>query len=255
MPNRILRDWTDSDRVDGLTVHAERFFTRLIMAVDDYGRYSADPRLLKARMFPLRLEQTKEADIVKWLNECWTSGLVLLYEVSGKKYLQIEEFGQRLRIKREKYPCPPNDGHAADKRPRETETETETKPKPEVERKAAAPPSTKTLEEKKVDLEKRAQEFKLSLYPFVGNYPKETVKAFYEYWSEGNASFTKMKFELQPTWETAKRLATWARREKPINHDKHNQVSKGRPDTGNIRARAREILKDAASNQDPGGGD
>ena len=43
MPNRILRDWTDSERVNALTVQGERFFVRLIMKVDDYGRLYGNP--------------------------------------------------------------------------------------------------------------------------------------------------------------------------------------------------------------------
>ena len=53
MPSRILRDWTDSLRFDGLSAEAERLFTRLIMKADDYGRFHADPRLLRAGCFPL----------------------------------------------------------------------------------------------------------------------------------------------------------------------------------------------------------
>jgi len=47
MPNRILRDWTDSDRVNSLSAEAERLFIRLIMKADDYGRYlgGAGPRI------------------------------------------------------------------------------------------------------------------------------------------------------------------------------------------------------------------
>ena len=32
---------------------------------------------------------------------------------------------------------------------------------------------------------------------------------FYRYWSEPNKSNTKMRFELQPTWSIAGRIATW----------------------------------------------
>jgi len=32
---------------------------------------------------------------------------------------------------------------------------------------------------------------------------------FFNYWSELNKSGTKMRFELEKTWEIEKRLATW----------------------------------------------
>lgn len=62
---------------------------------------------------------------------------------------------------------------------------------------------------------KRRDEFYASLVPYVAMYGKEMIRAFFDYWTEMNKSETKMRFEQQPTWETPKRLATWAKREKP----------------------------------------
>lgn len=114
MPNRILRDWTDSEKINQLTVHAERFFIRLIMKVDDYGRFPANISLLKANLYPLLLNTIREADISRWITECANttdadgekSGLILIYQVKGKGYIQINDFRQRLDKAREKYPGP-----------------------------------------------------------------------------------------------------------------------------------------------------
>jgi hypothetical protein len=106
MANRMLRDWTDSDKVNSLNVHSERFFTRLIMKVDDYGCFHADTRLLKAHLYPLLLDSIREADLLRWMAECQKAGLIVLYESSNKKYLQIKEFKQRLDKARSKYPLP-----------------------------------------------------------------------------------------------------------------------------------------------------
>nr|WP_302830086.1 DUF6291 domain-containing protein [uncultured Bacteroides sp.] len=57
---------------------------------------------------------------------------------------------------------------------------------------------------------KRKDDFGNSLVPFIDKYGKEMVRAFFEYWSELNPSETKMRFEMQKTWEVGKRLATWA---------------------------------------------
>lgn len=107
MPNRVLRDWTDSDRVNSLTAEAERFFTRLIMKADDFGRYFADPKRLKAFLFPLT-DALCEADLSRWLAECEKAGLIRCYEVSGKRYLELRNFGQRLRNMRNIHPQPPD---------------------------------------------------------------------------------------------------------------------------------------------------
>lgn len=105
MPNRILRDWTDSESIDSLDVNAERFFTRLIMKVDDYGRYFSNPKLLKSNLYPLKSD-IRETDISRWLTACEKAGLITLYNVAAKGYLQIENFKQVLRQKVEKYPSP-----------------------------------------------------------------------------------------------------------------------------------------------------
>ena len=60
----------------------------------------------------------------------------------------------------------------------------------------------------------RKEAFYHSLIPYADKYGKEMLRAFFDYWSEMNASQTKMRFEKQPTWELSKRLATWANNEK-----------------------------------------
>jgi hypothetical protein len=40
-------------------------------------------------------------------------------------------------------------------------------------------------------------------------FPFGMLKQFYEYWSEPNRSKTKMKFELEKTWDTKRRLKRW----------------------------------------------
>ncbi len=105
MPNRILRDWTRSDNIDRLSLEAERFFVRLIMKVDDYGCYHADPRLLRSDLFPLK-DDVKESQIIKWRDECWKAQVIIVYESNGKKYLQILNFRQRLDRQIPKFPQP-----------------------------------------------------------------------------------------------------------------------------------------------------
>lgn len=127
-------------------------------------------------------------------------------------------------------------------RPRKIETESEpnnnqviTKEKPNNNQTITKKNQTEPKEKEKVkDIEKetttnvvakkdaakaatlsRKEEFYNSLIPYVEMYGKDMVRDFFDYWSEMNKSETKMRFEQQPTWETPKRLATWAKREKP----------------------------------------
>lgn len=141
MPNRILRDWTDSEKVNEISFQAEVLFVRLIMKADDYGRYTANPRLIKSICFPLK-DGLRDADISRFLAECEKAGLIAVYKIEEKSFLEIRNFRQRTRASVSKYPAPDGqpdkpcqnyDGQVTVKRqtddghPRtETETETET---------------------------------------------------------------------------------------------------------------------------------
>jgi hypothetical protein len=105
VPNRVLRDYTDSLRFDGITAEAERLFIRLLTKADDYGRFHADSRLVCAACFPLERKITPE-QVGKWMKELVTRNLVLHYESGGKRYLSVINYGQRLRNSRVKFPSP-----------------------------------------------------------------------------------------------------------------------------------------------------
>ena len=71
-------------------------------------------------------------------------------------------------------------------------------------------------------LETNKLSFHNSLIPFVQEFSKDTVRAFYDYWSEVNKN-NKMKWELQKTWETNLRLSTWKRNENNFNKNGTNK--------------------------------
>jgi len=41
------------------------------------------------------------------------------------------------------------------------------------------------------------------------DYDQNILSEFFEYWSEPNRSGKKMKFELEKTWDTGRRLKRW----------------------------------------------
>jgi hypothetical protein len=63
-------------------------------------------------------------------------------------------------------------------------------------------------------LEKRKIAFGYSLKEFESSYSKEMLTAFFRYWTEKNKSGTKMKWELEKTFEVSLRLINWASRDK-----------------------------------------
>ena len=115
MPNRILKESVcTSDTIDGLSVEAERFFYRLLVQCDDYGRMDGRAAVLRARCFPLRLDSITDKSVEAWLKELIAADLLWLYMAGGKTYLQITNWNrhQQVRAKNSKYPDPPADGRA-----------------------------------------------------------------------------------------------------------------------------------------------
>lgn len=106
MPNRIIREGLiDSPKIDLLSAEEERFFLRLMLKADDFGRYSANPIVLKNTLFPLK-ESVRSTDSSRWLAACEKAGLVRLYETPKGRFLEIREFKQRQRADESKFPSP-----------------------------------------------------------------------------------------------------------------------------------------------------
>lgn len=106
MPSRILREGIlTSDRVNALSTAAEVFYRRLMSVVDDYGRFDGRPGILRVSCYPLRVDAVREADLSRWIAECVKAGLLVLYAVDGKPYLEMQDFKQQARAK-SKFPSP-----------------------------------------------------------------------------------------------------------------------------------------------------
>lgn len=104
MPVRLIRPGINSsDRVDALTAMAEVFYRRLLSVVDDYGRYDADWRVLRSSCFPLKADQISQEQLEGWLTECSAvqpgeeEPLIRTFTVRRKRYLEVTNFGQRIR--------------------------------------------------------------------------------------------------------------------------------------------------------------
>lgn len=109
MPTRLIRDGIlTSDRINALSPHAELFYRRLMSVADDHGRFSGNLTLLRASCYPLKLDSVKEDSIKKHLAECVDAGLIVPYTVSGKPFILMVDFGQRIQSK-SKFPEPPCD--------------------------------------------------------------------------------------------------------------------------------------------------
>ncbi len=108
MPNRIIKESIRTSKsINKLTDFQFRLWTYLITYVDDYGRGSADPELLKGFVFPRRKGVT-ESNIKAGLTDLACAGLIHLYEVDGEPYLCFPTWAkhQRIQQKQSKFPAP-----------------------------------------------------------------------------------------------------------------------------------------------------
>jgi hypothetical protein len=112
MPTRYLKESIcTSESLAQLSAAGERFWYRLLVQCDDYGRMDARPTILRALCFPLLLESVKAEDITCWLGELEMAKLLRLYEHAGKPYLTIPGFTvhNKPRAQTSKWPDPPED--------------------------------------------------------------------------------------------------------------------------------------------------
>ncbi len=59
------------------------------------------------------------------------------------------------------------------------------------------------------DVEERRKLFWKEVLEYRRKYPENMLRDFFLYWSEKDKKGTKMKYELQKTWELGLRIAKW----------------------------------------------
>jgi len=79
---------------------------------------------------------------------------------------------------------------------------------------------SKDIAKKKVSLKSQQENLILELSEYKEKYSDAMLKEFKDYWTEPNQSKTKCRYKLQKTWDTGRRLATWARRQNNFNNSK-----------------------------------
>jgi hypothetical protein len=106
MPSRLLKPGLcDSEKWNACSWPAQSLYVRLLTRVDDYGRFDANPALLRGHCFALR-DDVDRLQIISACEELDEHGLVLFYKVNGKSYLQVTNWSERVRSA-SKFPAPP----------------------------------------------------------------------------------------------------------------------------------------------------
>jgi hypothetical protein len=114
MPNRIISEkCRTSPTLAALTSDAERLWWRLVTAVDDYGRFEADPCLVRG-LCVARLKKWNDRRVAKCLEEFALvisedeGPLVSYYTVAGRRFGQLTNWSRHQRPPRlaPKFPGP-----------------------------------------------------------------------------------------------------------------------------------------------------
>ena len=151
---------------------------------------------------PIKTEVLKaQLKVGKRLNKAWDflEEIGLVSSSNGETFnKQLLNFSEKYQIKKEK-----TREKVAEWRRKQADMESVTSYVP-----VSNPPKVK--ESKVNKIKEREIVFTQSVRAF--DYPKDMLDKFISYWTEPNTSGTKMLFELRPTWDTKRRLKTWADR-------------------------------------------
>lgn len=119
MPNRIIRDASKtSPSLAALSDFAERTFWRVIVTLDDFGRYHGSPMALFAAAYPVETAGCSMKKFLAALKELEAGDLLRFYESGGRRYVYSPTWTkyQRLRAIASLYPeplCSVGRGHHA----------------------------------------------------------------------------------------------------------------------------------------------
>ena len=103
----IKPEFWKSERVASLPRDSRLLFIGLWNLADDAGRFRAHPNLIQGELFPY--EPT--ADVAAWLAPLVEAGLVVLYEVEGRRFGLVAGFEEHQKIDKRtesRLPAPPS---------------------------------------------------------------------------------------------------------------------------------------------------
>lgn len=89
--NPLLTTYYDSDKLNNCCIGAETLYTRVLAQCDRNGSYFATPEKINGRLFEQRCikGETGPTIIAEWLKELEDNELIVIFEDSGEKYLNI----------------------------------------------------------------------------------------------------------------------------------------------------------------------
>lgn len=111
MSKRMIKDSIrTSESVNSLDDFEFRLWVGLITFVDDFGRGSANSKIIKGFVFPLR-DCVTPTDIQVALSGLVAKGMIKIYEADGDSFFYFPKWEkhQRMQNKYSQYPEPPQE--------------------------------------------------------------------------------------------------------------------------------------------------
>lgn len=89
-----------------MSFEAQSLFIRILTLVDDFGRYDARIPILHGQCFALR-DDIKPQRTAAFRSELQQAKLIEVYALDGREYLQINQWQERARSDKSRFPDPP----------------------------------------------------------------------------------------------------------------------------------------------------
>lgn len=88
-----------SRKLNAISEGAENLYYRLLVVSDDFGRYHADPEIIKGQIYTLR--KTKTPTIKQRLQELGDIKLIKIYNFNGENYLELADFEKNQHFRKD----------------------------------------------------------------------------------------------------------------------------------------------------------
>ncbi len=106
--SRVIRKGLrSSDVVGQLSFKEIWLYEGLLFEADDYGLFEARSKSLRRDITGEKEDEFSVEEVEAFLQHASDLGLVILYEVEGRRYGWVQKFRQQVRAKRSLFPPPP----------------------------------------------------------------------------------------------------------------------------------------------------
>ena len=173
----------------------------IIEILRDTENYTLHLSNIDSICFDIRADEEKVSDILKNYN---------LFEIDGEYFYsrslsrRMEKLDKIKEVRRESG----KKGAIASAKVRQVPKSDKANVE-QVKQSKVKQSKVKDSKEKESILLERTDKFKNKVFEFQSQYDLEMLKEFVLYWTEPNKSKTKLKYEMEETWDYGRRITRW----------------------------------------------